>query len=249
MKRALTILFILIAFVSAIFIGVQFQFNRLKATPFFYENQPQKFWAHRGYTIKGAAYSLNDFQRAIDDGFKGIELDLFYSIELKTFLVAHDIPVEDTLLIEDVLNETKNSFYYWFDLKNLTNQNVDEVITRLEKLNESYQLQHHFMVESKDAKNLHQLTKAGIHTCLWLKTPRPQQFFSFYFWKTINMLTLIYYDFDAISIPYFMYRYQEYESFYKLNTCSWMGEEMVELYINEAVENKQLKIVLIDRKF
>ncbi|MBX2959506.1 MAG: hypothetical protein KF732_06065 [Flavobacteriales bacterium] len=249
MKRAFIVLFILIAFVSAIFIVVQIQFNRLKVPPFFYENPPQKFWAHRGYSINGADYSPNNFQLAKNAGFEGIELDLFYSIELKTFLVAHDMPLEDTLLIEDVLDETQNSFYYWFDLKNLNSQNVDEVITQLETLNESYQLQHHFMVESKEARSLYQLTKARIHTCLWLKTPRPQQLFQFYFWKTINMLTLMYYDFDAISIPYFIYRYQEYESFYKLNTCSWMGEEMVELHKNDAANNKQLKIVLVDRKY
>lgn len=247
MKRVLIILFILFAIILTFFIVVQLQFNGLKSSPFFYKNQTQKFWAHHGYSLKGAPYSILDIQFAVNEGFDGVELDLFYSPELNTFLVAHHEPISDTLLIEDVLDVSGNLIHYWFDLKNLNSQNVGEVIIRLEELNELYQLQHHFMVESKDAKNLQQLTEKGIHTCLWLNSPRPQNFFRFHFWKMVNKITLVFYDYDAISIPYYIYKNKEYQDFYKFNTCTWLGNDMVDLYKNDAANNKQLKIILIDR--
>lgn len=247
MKRLLIILLILFVSIATFLIVIELQFNRLKSSPFFYEKQPQKFWSHRGYSLKEKPYSIHDIQHAVSKGFDGIELDLFYSTELNTFLVAHHEPISDTLFIEDVLDVSRNSIHYWFDLKNLNSQNVDVIIARFLELNISYQLKNQFLVESKNAKNLNKLTEKGIHTCLWLNSPRPQKFIMFHFSKIVNKLTLVLFDFDAISIPYFIYKNKEYQDFYKFNTCTWMGEDMVDLYKNDAANNKQLKIILIDR--
>lgn len=250
MKIGRKILFgsvILVILIRILIFFVDYQFKQLIMEPSFFNEDTQKFWPHKSYSMKGGQYSIESIQQAKKDGFKGVEIDIQYNRKLKTFLVAHDQTIIDTLLLEELLDVTKNELLYWFDLKYFEDQDEEEILLCFNRINEKYQLQNRFIIESKVSNKLKFLSEQGLNTCLWISTPNPEERLKFYFWNLKNKLAILNGDFNAISMPYDLYKKTDYQEYNHLIIHTWVGNDLLDLDRQKIVDDENLKIVLFDR--
>lgn len=237
---------LLIAIISFFYLDNKFKKHKSDS---FLKEYPlnQKMWPHRGYSVINQNYRLEDISLAAQKGFFGIELDLFFSIEKRDFLVTHELPVKDTLWLSDLLNTNKNRFFYWFDLKNLSRDNVDSAFEALQTINKNYRLNNQFFIESKEAKELAILKNKGINTCLWIKTPNKNKLFSYYYWRYKNKWDIVYYDFSTVSFPADLLDKQEYQDYNHLNICTWTNKSDSNQLDDILLNHQQIKVLLFDR--
>lgn len=145
----------------------------------------QQIWAHRGLTTKAEENSLEAFQAAINQGARGIELDVFFNSEKDQFIVSHD-PVTDSSSIESTSEDTTNSkrlvletvfqsfgnqTYYWLDFKNLYQLSIKErqqALDKLEALSINHVHKSQIIVESIGVHTLQSFTQANFITSYWV---------------------------------------------------------------------------------
>jgi hypothetical protein len=156
---------------------------------------PNKIWAHRVNCLKEVELKHQQFE--------GLEIDLIYSKMLNDFYVAHND--RDTLLgvmLEDwimqIPNPEKN--WYWFDLKNLNNNNAEDIVQFLVNILNKHEILHKTICESRKEKALYVLKKEGLAVCLWVS--RDDSFrntFGNAFWKRKIKRKIAFLKPDALS--------------------------------------------------
>ena len=92
-----------------------------------------KLFAHRGFVENNIKQnSVASLKNAVANGFKAIEFDIWWING--EFIIKHDKPKreEEFLLprLQDYLIY-KNELEYWFDFKNLDQNNIDDVLKKL----------------------------------------------------------------------------------------------------------------------
>ena len=157
---------------------IQKQFLQIKADIYATENSPQ-LWAHRGYHREGAAEnSLEALDAAIDRGFPGVELDVFWGPPL---VVQRSIPDEESLssgdydLLQSFYDASPENLYFYLDLKNLNEANANEIASALQEIfNLDRQRRCRSFVESRDAVSLARLRVGipGVRTLYWISDYR-----------------------------------------------------------------------------
>lgn len=169
--------------------------------------EPQ-IWSHRGWFEEHPQNSIPAFKAALDLGATGIEMDVFWDEDLKTFIVSHDKPyikVDDRLVtlaeVFDSLSGYRN--YYWLDLKNLEKGNVKQIIAALNELMDKYNNNRRVFVESEHGWLLRKVEKSGIRTIYWVQFARawPKQILK----RIYVNLILICSDFDGITSANFLF--------------------------------------------
>ncbi len=127
-------------------------------------------WGHRG--SGGRLFPDNSpegVQQAIQEGFPGVELDVFYSVDEDEIIVSHDPPHEEGLAKGLPLSgfDIPSSIYVWLDFKNLDELKPSQITAFAERLKELGYSRNVF-VESRDMTGLLSLKEHGFKTVLWL---------------------------------------------------------------------------------
>lgn len=128
-------------------------------------------WAHRG--SGGRLHPENSMEAVrlgIEEGFPGIEIDVFYFSDTDRIIVAHDRPGFTDGSTHNVLSdyEIPQEVNLWVDSKNLVELDENEIekfATSLRNL----PFEDRVFVESKSIGHLYELQKHGIKTVLWLE--------------------------------------------------------------------------------
>lgn len=128
-----------------------------------YMGYSNKIWAHRVNSIEKLEYTQTKYA--------GIELDVVFDNESKTFDVNHPPAQSIDLTLEEYLSHFKadTGFGIWLDFKNLTEQNAKSALNRLLYLTEKYKLiQEKIIVESQYPEYLDWFQTAGFKTSYYL---------------------------------------------------------------------------------
>lgn len=133
---------------------------------------PPQVWAHKGFHRGITQNSIKGFKKAFEMGVRGIELDTHYDRDLDRFVVSHNKPYRrhngELLYLEKVFGTTGKSGYYWIDLKNLADDNIDGVTNRMNLLLDRYDLRELVFIESWHGPELSVLSNRGFKTIYWL---------------------------------------------------------------------------------
>jgi hypothetical protein len=124
----------------------------------------EKVWAHR--------VNSTGKLRLAGKVFSGVEIDVVFQGGSNTFDVNHPPAESINLSLDEYLSaasEVSGSLQLWLDLKNLNDENREQVLSRLEYLVEKYGLGDRFMVvESRNHMSLRHLAQNGIYTSYYV---------------------------------------------------------------------------------
>jgi hypothetical protein len=224
-------------------------------------NQVQAFpvsclegWAHRGYVNPKLGIeenSLASYQKAIELGAAGIEMDVLYDVELDDFIVSHDTPYhtqEDGsfLHLQQAL-QTLPEIHVWLDAKNLSGLwpwQASKATKRLSEILKASLRTKQVLVESRHPIYLSWLAEQGIHTTLMI-SPNPKAN-PLSMWAVIiaSKLYFLMGDFSGVSTGFLRYTDAVQESFQSipayLSTVN--DQQTIEAYKQQP----QIKVFLTD---
>ncbi len=129
----------------------------------------ERIWLHR----------VNDYVRMVDaasDDYKGIEIDVHYSLTDDEFYVTHDPNPEELLNLEDLLSSESDidDYYIWLDFKNLEDYNYQKALKRLIDIKQKLQIpSFNIIVESDNPYYLYDYTMHGFNTSYYLPAFNP----------------------------------------------------------------------------
>ncbi len=135
-------------------------------------NDARKLWPARGiYTAGVAENSITSVRQAFDAGATGVEIDIFYDVEMADFIVSHDRPyrlVEGKLLtLKEMFDALGEEHYFWLDfkkLRKLTRSQAIQAVSRLAEITTQHGLRERVYVEGETPINLALFRRAGFHT-------------------------------------------------------------------------------------
>ena len=183
---------------------------------------PQKaHWMHRGLYDNKTIYenTLAAFDSALNKNIAGIEFDLFYIDSINDFVISHDLPNRfglTPLLLSNVFKTYDTSFSYWLDLKNLTDDNKQEIAHLLNKQLIG-DLKSKAYIESGNAVPLGFLANQGFRTIYWVQYNRTNWVKKFLKKKLIQWYC-IQYPFSGLTIAASMADKDFFDSFGKIPT-------------------------------
>ncbi len=100
------------------------------------------FMAHRANTIA----SMLDAKK---QGFKNIEIDIFYDDKKHKIIVGNSYKERTDIALQEYLEYEKGYFKrVWLDFKNVNDNNIAMILDRLNKLNEKFNLKNRVLLES-----------------------------------------------------------------------------------------------------
>ncbi len=141
--------------------------------PVFYTGCP-KIWGHRGHPEPPdiPENSIASFQRAFDLGAPGVEMDVAYLRESRTFVIRRpDRTYPQHLTLEEVFAAVGARGYFWLDIKTireLTPEEAQQAARDLRALVDRFGLRDRVIVESEDPHNLRYFAREGLHTSYWI---------------------------------------------------------------------------------
>ncbi len=131
-----------------------------------------KVWSARG--LYGGEIDENSIQsigKAFDRGAMGVEVDVFYDVDMKDFIVSHNRPYElkngKILPLKELFDALGKDHYFWLDFKKLRHLSKTQALEAVERLKEISSRNHLFervYVEGENPTNLALFRKAGFHT-------------------------------------------------------------------------------------
>nr|MBP6315850.1 hypothetical protein [Chitinophagaceae bacterium] len=213
-RRILLLLIVFMALTAIIPMAIEYQFNQLNT------GRPNRLsneqWIHRGLYngITVFENTVAAFDSAKDMGLKGIELDIFYIDSINDFVVTHDLPNPyglPPLLLSDVISRYDSSYYYWFDLKNLSTENQEKITARFQDITPAH-VKTKVYIESGAAKPLGFLAKSGFNTIYWIQYNRTH-FIKSFLKKIWIKWDCIRYKFDGVSMGMTLADEDFFESF------------------------------------
>ena len=236
MKRKIAIYLMIIIALYALFYVCPI-YNE-KVNPIF--NSSNKLWAHRVLN--------SDDANKLSEDFLGIEIDLYYNTDNNIFDIRHHGEFQNKSFKEFLSRISKKDLYFWLDLKNLNENNVENIIQRLKELSKNNDLNDFMIIESKEVELLYQLKNKGFKISYWLP--------SFNILKSIYSVfevkhNLQKYQPDAISCSYQSVDFYS-KKFPQYNLHCWTNELVSEAdkdVINAIVLRKNVKVVLTDFKY
>ncbi|HHJ34340.1 MAG TPA: hypothetical protein ENJ87_01100 [Gammaproteobacteria bacterium] len=131
-----------------------------------------KVWTARGLYGDGVEQnSVESIGTAFSEGAIGVEVDIFYDVEMQDFVVSHDRPYNrkngKILLLADLFDAIGDDHYFWLDFKkirHLTEEQVKASIERLYFISRKNNLQERVYIEGEAPINISRYRKAGFHT-------------------------------------------------------------------------------------
>jgi hypothetical protein len=142
-------------------------------------NDCHKIWAARGLVVEGPNITPDGTQNSIESirlafakGAMGSEVDHYYDVNKKEFIVSHDRPYNlkkgGLLTLEELFSETGEDGYFWLDFKKLRHLNEHEIKTAVQRLDAIApgDLRKRIYVEGEDPVNLSFFRRAGFNTIM-----------------------------------------------------------------------------------
>jgi len=162
-------------------------------------NYYSKAWRHRGgnpqNTVSGA-------RKAIKNGYKGIEIDLFYFND--EIILSHDFPKKDKtyVTLSSFLSQVStDNLNIWLDFKNLNLWNCNQIGKKLKLTLASKNFLKSSFVESKRSiLCLGKLKKMGLNAIYWFE-PSSYKIVSFFRPKLLSSIVK-WLDLDGISFDH-----------------------------------------------
>ena len=160
-----------------------------------------QLWPHRG--SGGRQFPENSPESvtlAVSEGFKGVELDIFYLPDGDKIAVSHDFHDEAS----DVLMPPLENFTFpadlalWLDFKNLGSLSEAE-IDRFSKSFRRLRLPNEIFVESKSIEKLRLLDPAQFRRVYWLLPPK-QDWWNQTFYLARAKFAALFAGMDAVSV-------------------------------------------------
>lgn len=203
-------------------------------------------WSHRGIHHSVPENSIQSLQLAKNQGFKGVEIDVYYDEEMG-LVVSHDIPYKlvdgQIVTLKEIVDTFHSDFSFWIDFKNLNNKNVKNVISDFSLLFETYpDLQQKMYVESAKGKLLRKLAKHNIQSILWVQYSKqqPKQFLKLTYFKAL----IGHSKFSGITTHY---RYIDKRFSKAFRNFDWYVFTVNDLsIINQLKGDKNTKVILTD---
>lgn len=200
------ILFLGFSLISIIYGTIQVKFSKLSLPGHQSEN---KTWIYRGgypeNTIAGITQSLNQ-------DYRGVQIDVFFDPQKNIFSVSSDDPssknINVVLTLENFLKNFSNSkHHWWLSLKNLNEENLQQVIIKINQLVETYDLTNRYFIESDQYIPLRELADASIPSLYKINLYTGSSFL--FLRKIENKIKLLFSNFIGISIDYSKYGKEE----------------------------------------
>ncbi len=141
--------------------------------PVFYQGC-RKVWGHRGHPQPPAIpeNSIASFRRAFDLGAAGVEMDVAYLPERRTFIIHRpDREYPQRLTLEDVFQAVGHRGYFWLDIKTIRTlppEQARQAAQDLALLVDAFGLRDRVIVESDHPENLMAFARQGLHTSYWI---------------------------------------------------------------------------------
>jgi len=181
-------------------------------------NDCHKIWSSRGiYNSKKEQNSIESFQRAINSGYIGFEVDFYYDTTLDRFVISHDRPkkgkdgklhysLKDGKLftLEELFTKLGKGHYFWLDYKNLDrldSKDSKKAIQRLETISKINDIKPRLYLEGCNPFKLSYYEKKGFKTLLsFHPLPKSSPFTSL----SSNFFKIVYYfgNSTAIAMQY-----------------------------------------------
>ena len=123
----------------------------------------KEIWSHQNNTIAKAQKNSKKFS--------GIEIDVVFDKNTNSLNVRHDIEAAPSdIELVDIINVTDSSACkYWIDLKNLSPQNLENVLDQFASISQKHQtFKKRAIIESHNPKALSTLAKKGYYTSYWV---------------------------------------------------------------------------------
>ncbi len=155
------------------FILVYYVDYRLARKDFSYAySDSRKVWTARGIYGDGVdENSIQSIGHAFSKGAMGVEVDVFYDVEMKDYIVSHGYPYQlkngKILPLSELFNALGEGHFFWLDfkkLRRLKGQQVKDAVRRLKDISELGNLQKRIYVEGENPTNLVAFRRAGFHT-------------------------------------------------------------------------------------
>ncbi|MAF79073.1 MAG: hypothetical protein CME63_13255 [Halobacteriovoraceae bacterium] len=192
-------------------------------------------WKHR-------VNSIDHLEQTIQQGFKGIEIDLYFKNQ--KFLVTHESPTENSkLTLEDFLKTIPTDFNLWLDLKNLTKKNIKLVTDRFNELDTQFNLRPRSHIESQNGWALRELSHANIQSLFWIY-PYPNTR-AHYFYNLKNKFIILSSDFIGISMDHSLVNKRVLNTFENIPLFLFTLNQIEEFEKFEDLD--ELKVVLTDK--
>ena len=171
-------------------------------------NNPHVVWSSRGlYEDSLEQNTLHSFKKAFNEGFLGVEVDCYYSLEENKFIISHAEPkknMKPTLTLEKLFLELGKGHYFWIDYKNLDRLDEEtslKAIKRLDKITALDNLKERIYLEGSTPNHLQYYAGVGYKTLFAFGPLRENNVFasiSSNFYKMI----FYFYDMSAVAIQY-----------------------------------------------
>jgi heptose-I-phosphate ethanolaminephosphotransferase len=196
-------------------------------------NPKSKIWLHR-------VNSIERFKLTKDD-YEGFEIDLVWNGKILD--VGHPPEPSINLNLESILSEDKkHDKYFWFDLKNLSPENVDAVANELVRLDKLFNLKKRVLVESENPSPLQKIRESGFYTSFYLPALDEKNPLDFFVKVMIGMKPYL----SGISQTGSMMEVMEA----KLKSCDkfiWLlgSDRETKKQIDEYKERKDVKVILV----
>ncbi len=243
MKGLLRCIFLFIISLCCLTVYIYTSFNRYVHS--LELDNEQEIWSHRGVHNRLQENSLEAFQLAKEQGFKGVEIDVFY--DNGKFVVSHDKPYQlvngEILLLSQVFKQFESELFYWIDLKNINRRNKNEVASNLNEIFNGYEgLQEKVFIESGNGLALRRLSKKGLNCIYWVQFSRsqPKQFLKLIFIKAVILNS----HFKGISSDFRFVDKTFRKQFKNLNWYIFTVD--VQLVIDRFMRFKETTVILTD---
>ncbi|UTP73406.1 hypothetical protein NLG07_03975 [Alteromonas sp. LMIT006] len=164
-----------------------------------------KAWSTRGLVTDSSirlqqANSIEAINLAIDNGARGVEVDVYFDVEMGQYVVSHDKPYNlkngELLSLEKLFAQLQKPIYMWLDFKKLTRLNTKEVaqaVARLTAITVNTAMANKVVIETEHPVKLAAFSDAGFMTMLDTQ-PLPESYIGTAF--VHNFYKLVYYFFD-----------------------------------------------------
>lgn len=238
-----------LAVISAKAIDYSFENKTTKST--FDFDQSRKIWGHRGFWQNAEQNSIKAYKAAFELGTPGTELDVFFDVKLKDFIVSHDFPynLKDgrILTLKNVFSEFGSNYKFWLDYKNLGDLSISEQqnsLNRLLELATEYNTKDNLIIESQNLEALAEFAKKGFTTSYWVtfneNSGRRR------YWSELYRLKLgyIFDRFTTISIDYEIYSDQLRKALPNIPTLLFTINDRDKLLNHLKIQN--VKVILTD---
>jgi len=182
-------------------------------------SQCKKIWSARGYVGEGEQQnSIESISRAMNLGAQGVEIDMFYDVNMDRFIVSHNYPYRKKngklLTFEKVLESVPSLGFVWMDFKKLRlldSTQVTAAVKRLEMLVDAFNNRGKIYIEGSDPINLRYFVKAGFNTIFDIQ-PLPSSYFVSKFMLNMYKLVYLFGGYTVIALQYEeegIYKYDE----------------------------------------